>query len=105
MLDLLIREIPDLFMRKNLERIKAAVNKDPFLSSQWEHHEVIFPAAVTHFKFKHSLGFVPRDIILTSSIGAGTVTFNYTLFDVDNLDITTSAAVTIRFFAGAYNNA
>lgn len=105
MLDLFIKDIPDLFLRKNFERIKSAFNSDPIISGQFKHFEIIFTSAVTHFKFPHNLGFKPSDIIQTSLIGTGSLTFNYSLFDATNLDITTTGAVTARLFAGRYTNA
>jgi hypothetical protein len=104
MLKLFNNEITDPFIKENFERLTKIINNQPLMRGEWEFFEVSFPAAVTNFKFKHNLGFKPRDVIETSKIGAGSITFNYSAFDATNIDITTSGALTVRFFAGSYRN-
>lgn len=105
MLKLFLAEITDLFIRKNFEKIADAINKNVLLSGQWRFVEITFTGAATNFRYKHNLNFAPKDVIQTSLIGAGTITWNYDRFNSDYLDITTSGALTVRAFVGRYDNA
>ena len=102
MLDLRLENISDDLTRDAVFNIVEAFRQEDILNCKFRHFEIVFPASVSNFKYPHKLGFMPKDVILTSSIGAGTATFNYTLFDNINLNITTSGAVTIRFLAGSF---
>ena len=102
MLDLLIQEMKDDYVRENFKRLKTFASGQKLLNGSWQFVELVIPSAVINFKFAHNLGFAPRDIIQTSSIGAGVLTWNYSLFDNVNLDLTTTGAVTVRFFVGTY---
>jgi hypothetical protein len=103
MIKLLVKEIEDDRSRENFKRIQKEFTENQIiLKGQWRFFELIFTGAVTNFKQKHLLTFVPKDIIQTSIIGAGTLTWNYSLFDRENLDITTTGACTVRAFVGRY---
>jgi len=100
----------------NIPRLPLASMKDPavqeafrrildFLTEEtpilgFHHYELVVDAASTGLKVPHGLGYAPKDIILTSSIGAGAATFKYDQFDATNLVVDTTGACTIRFFAG-----
>lgn len=96
-----IDEIADPILRENFRTLQEYFQKDTNLQG-FEHFEIEFEAAVVNFKFPHNLRFTPQDIVQTSKIGAGTVTYNYSSFDSTNLDITTTGAATIRFYAGTH---
>lgn len=100
---LLIKEIEDTFAQENFVRIQEEIRKQPFLKGQWNFVELPFAAATTNFRFKHNMTFTPKDIVLTSSRGAGVATFNFDLFNDEFLDISVTAAVVLRFFMGSYN--
>lgn len=102
MLSLLIEQVQDPISRENFLKVNQMVQADPFQKSNFKFFEITFTKAETNKKLPHSLGFLPKDIIQTSLIGAGTVTWNYTLFDSTNLNITTSAACVVRAFIGRY---
>lgn len=68
----------------------------------FRHIEIVFPRALTHFKVPHNLGFQPKDVIQTSLIGAGALTWNYDKFDSTSLDITTTGACTVRAYIGTH---
>lgn len=103
MIKLLVKEIEDERSRENFKRLQKELTVDQvILKGQWKFFEIVFDGAVTNFKVKHLLNFVPKDVIQTSLIGAGALTWNYTLFDRVNLDITTTGACTVRAFVGAY---
>lgn len=96
--------IDDQYIRENFERLTKFIQNQGILRGEWQFFEIVFPAAVTHYRVPHNLGFQPKDILQTSLIGAGSITFNYTLFDATYLDITTTGACTVRFFAGSYRD-
>jgi hypothetical protein len=99
---LLLSEIKDDASRKNFETLSNYINSVDLLKGQWRFMEIRTPAAVTNFKFKHNLNFTPKDILVTSTIG-GVVTWNYSLFDGEFLNLTTSAPLVVRAFVGTYS--
>jgi len=101
-LELFVPETKDEIARENFDRIREFVSNDLFTKFDGEHFTVDIPAAITNLRYEHRLGFKPQDVILTSKIGAGSVTFNYNLFTNQFIDITTTGAATIRFVAGTF---
>ncbi len=103
MIRLLVQETKDEIQRENMRRLQEEFTLNQvILKGGWRFITLKFDAAVTNFKYKHLLSFVPHDIIQTSLIGAGALTWNYSLFDRTNLDITTTGACTVRAFIGSY---
>lgn len=94
--------IQDPTVRESMQWIYEYLLAIPLLKGNFEHFEVTFSTAVTNEKVNHNLGYAPKDIIVTSQIGAGVATFNYSRFDENFLDITTTGAVVVRFFGGTY---
>lgn len=90
----------DKIVLENFRRMEKVWTNEPILRGEWKFVEIAFAGAVTNFKFKHYLKFIPKDVIQTSLVGAGALTWNYSLFDRENLDITTSGACTVRAFVG-----
>ena len=88
----------------NLDRIRQYT--ESLLMGRFEgyHAEYVIDSAVTNLRIPHGLNFQPKDIIQTSSVGAGVVSWNYELFDREEIDITTTGAVTLRAFIGVYDN-
>jgi hypothetical protein len=103
MKSLFLREIDDEHTQENFVRIQDEIRAQAFLKGQWNFVELPFTAAVSNFRFKHNMTFTPKDVILTSSRGAGVATFNFDLFTNEFLDISVTAAVVLRFFMGSYN--
>lgn len=103
MIKLLVQEISDERLRENFKRIQSEfTEKQVILKGEWKFFEIIFTVAVTNFKQKHLLGFLPKDIIQTSLTGTGVLTWNYDLFDKINLDITVTGPCKVRAFVGSY---
>lgn len=100
--DLIFKDIPDDYVRENFIRIKRFLVAQPILRGEWKFFEIDFSQGADNLKFPHGFSFMPKDIIQTSIIGSGLVTWNYDLFDATNLDITVSEACTVRAFVGAY---
>lgn len=100
-----ISEIADIYIRKNFERLRDFLNNEPNLDG-FRAFQVTFTATNTAFKFTHRLGFLPKDVIITSLTGTGTVVFNYSRFTATELDLTiggtvsTTAPTVVRFLVG-----
>lgn len=103
MIKLLIKETSDDVVRENFRRIQKEFTGDQvILKGQWKFVELTFTQAVTNYKIPHGFSFVPKDIIQTSTTGAGFIQWNYDLFDRTNLDVNTSNSCVIRAFVGRY---
>lgn len=85
---------------ENFRRIERVWTTEPILKGEWKFVELTFESAVTNFRYKHFLKFIPKDVIQTSIVGAGAITWNYSLFDREYLDITTTGACVVRALIG-----
>jgi len=101
-LNLLLDFIKDESTQQALENLQDYLDVQAFIKPEWQFFERDFAAAVTNERIKHTLGGLPKDIILTSKIGAGSVTFEYEDFTKDFIIVSTSGAAKIRFFVGTY---
>lgn len=103
MIKLLVLETEDEIQRENMKRLQKELTENQLiLRGQWRFLTITFSGAVTNFKYPHKLDFTPHDILQTSLVGAGALTWNYALFDRTNLDITTTGACVVRAFVGSY---
>ena len=102
MLKLLIPEVKDIYSQENFKRIQNFAVEHNILKAQWFFIEAEFTAAVTAQRFKHTLSFIPLDILQTYKTGAGSVTWEYDLFDRSFFYVTTSGACKVRAFLGRY---
>lgn len=93
--------ITDPLVREALQKVEEYLNDFDVLKGEWKFFEITFSGAVTNFKYPHNLPFIPRDIIQTSKTGSGSITWNYAEFDKDNLNITTTGALTVRALIGS----
>lgn len=94
-------DIEDKETRENFRKLDSYLKEDTNLLG-FHHFEIIIDRAVTNLKYPHSLGFQPKDVLMTSQIGSGTITWNYDLFDENNLDITTTGPTTVRAYIGTH---
>ena len=74
----------------------------PLLQGNFSHFEMEFQKAETELLIPHNLGFQPLDAWVTYSVGAGVLSFVYDKFTSKNLCVSTTGAVSVRFFAGRY---
>ena len=95
-------DIEDPVVRENFQKLEEETNKSLFPSDRWRFVELTFLTAVTGYQYRHGLSFVPKDVIQTSAIGAGAVTWNYSSFTKDIVSITTTGAVTVRALIGKF---
>ena len=104
-LELITDNMHDDYVRENFEKIMEHLNNEVIMGKfDGKHFEFEFTAASTNYKIAHGLASVPKDAWLTyvSPDSGVTVTFNYDEFDETYIDITVSAACTVRFFAGSW---
>lgn len=102
MIELFRKEIDDQYSQENFRLIQESINDSPFEKGHFKFFEVVISSAATNYKYPHHLPFVPKDVIMTSVSPSATVTWNYSLFDRTNLNITTSGPTTIRALIGRY---
>jgi len=104
-----LEDIKDPATRRTLQWIKDFLDQFELLKGNFQFFTLTFGRNDTNLKIPHNLGFVPTDFIMTSTIGTGTFTVNYSRMDGTSFDLTiagTSAAdpLTVRFFAGRYQS-
>lgn len=100
--DIILKDIEDEYTRENFKRLSDFIAEFPLFRGNFKFFEISIPRAVTNWKVTHGLSFIPTDIIVTQITGGTTVTWNYELFTRTSLDLTATAACTIRAFIGAY---
>lgn len=97
-------EVLDEYTRENFKNLREYLLQETVLQG-FKHFVITVSKAETNLRFKHNLGFKPLDLIQTSLTGAGSITWNYTLFDTDFIDLTSTAACEVRLFLGTYSAA
>jgi hypothetical protein len=100
--DFILKDIADAWVRENFFRLQRFMQSYVFFRGDWTFVTYDIPAAVTDRQVTHGLIFKPTDIIQTSLIGPGALTWNYDKFDSKFLSITTTGPCTVRAFVGAY---
>lgn len=102
MLELILKDITDSYVRENFKRIVEFIRGDSLRKSQFKFFEVTFAAGTSNYRYRHGLGYRPKDFLATGVTNGETVIFNVDLCDKDYIDMTVSGSCTVRFFAGAY---
>lgn len=101
-LDLLNKEISDIYVRENFVRVKRELEAQQILGGYFSFFEVEVTSLGTKVPIKHNLSFIPRDIIILSLEGDHNLYFNYEDFDAENIYVTTKSPCRVRFLAGSY---
>lgn len=101
-IDLILKDITDKHSRENFTRLSRYLSTQTILNGEWEFYQIEVPGAVTDYKFKHNLKFIPKDIIVLSIDGHKNIDFRYDLFTHQHLVFSTGGAVCIRLLAGSY---
>jgi hypothetical protein len=102
MIDLILKEIQDVRVRENFSRIQRFLEEQVILDANWRLYEMFFDGPEASYKYKHSLNFVPEDVILLQVVGDRNVEFNHSLFTRENIDITVKGPCYIKFLAGRF---
>lgn len=95
-----IKSIEDI--RDALQKIKEAVEGSVLENGEFKFFEITVKKAVTNFKYSHNLNFTPKDVLQLSITGVGGVTWNYSEFDSNFLDLTTTGACVVRAYIGRH---
>ncbi len=96
-----LENVSDGPTQENFLRIREHIENDLFTRFLGKHFEVQLEGTLTQFRYRHHLGFVPRDILETSRIGAA-LTWHYDLFDETHLVVSTTGDVRVRAFIGTF---
>ena len=89
--------------RELLFRVIQYLERNVLLSFGFEFIEYTIEAAMTA-TIPHGLGFVPKDALLTSKTGSGTITLNYDSFTNRDISVTASVPCTIRILIGTFRS-
>lgn len=100
MLDVRLEFIEDKEAQEAISNIVDEFRGQPLLNFLWKFYSVTLTSSVTDYKFRHGLGFKPKDFLITGITGAGTGYFDLDQSDSTFLYITTTDACTIRFLLG-----
>lgn len=98
------KEIEDTFIQENFRRIVDYFAGEPLNKCGFKFFKIEVPGAVTNFKWPHSLGYQPKDVIVMHNEQNATVTFNYLKFNSTSIDLTSSGATTLRILLGRFEN-
>lgn len=101
-LELLLNDVKDPVVRENFDRILRASRELVMGGFIGRFLTLTVEGAVTNFTIAHGLAFVPTDVLQTSLIGAGAITFNFASFTRESISITTTGACVVRCFVGTY---
>ena len=102
---LLLNEIPDRKLQENFQRLQDYLTKEPVTNAQWRLFELTFDSDQSQIPIRHGLGFAPKDVIQTSLIGTGAITYHYKDFDDQNIYISVASTASsdplvVRFLLG-----
>lgn len=104
MLDLILKDISDKYIRENFFRIRKFIANQVIFDGDFKLFDVTIPKADTNFPISHGLTFIPADIISLLTEGNFNYYFKYANFDKDNIYVNASGPVRIRFLAGKLGN-
>lgn len=100
---LFLEEIADKYIQENFRRLREYLTLEPLLRGRFYFFEIGVSGAVTDQKFAHNLGFPPQDVLQTSLVGPGTLTWKYDQFTRDFLVFSTTDKCTVRVYIGSFN--
>lgn len=92
----------DPTLRTNFEALRDYLQESSILKGEWKHFEIVVDGAVSNKKYKHNLGFTPKDVLVTFDTAG--VSWAYASFDDTNVQFSTSGSGIIRVFIGRYAN-
>lgn len=93
-----VRDIEDSVASKNFEALNRLLAVSPFFKMDGEVREIEISQGTN--KYRHSLGYTPKDIILSYNKNNSQLVFNYENFDDIFISITSSAATIVRCIIG-----
>ncbi len=103
-LELILKDIQDLWTRENFFRIKKFTDASPIIGAGLQLFDITVPKKDAKFIVKHGLSFIPADVIHLFTDGDYNFAFLYSEFDRDNIYINAHGPVRIRFLAGKFQD-
>lgn len=100
MLDLILKDISDPYIRENFFRLTKFLDSQVLFEGNFELFDISIPQADASFRIKHGLKFIPYDIVTLFVEGDFNYYFRYQEFDREFLYVTASGPVRLRFLAG-----
>ncbi len=100
-LRLSLGSIADRYVRDALSLIQTHLNTGSHPTG-FKFFTQEFTSAVTEQKIPHGLNFVPLDVIQTSLTGMGELSWEYDLFDRENVYVTTTGPCVVRAYIGTH---
>lgn len=97
------RDVGDLVLKRNFQNlVEYFATQSQLIDFQFLEYE--FSGYQTGVKVRHSLGYTPKDVIVSHLSGSGLVTFNYDQFDSNFVVISSTGPALVRFFTGTQSN-
>ena len=100
MIDLILKDIEDRYVRENFFRLSRFINDQLLLTGDFKLFEISIPAKDLDFEVLHGLTFIPTDIVVLSVEGDHNFYFKYQNFTDSSFFIEASGAVKIKFLGG-----
>ena len=97
--EIFVNEIQDPVIRKNFQNLLDYFERDGNFND-FKFIEFEAKKAEANIKINHNLGYIPKDIVISSQEGSGSLTFNRDKFDKQFLDVTTTGDVKARLYVG-----
>jgi hypothetical protein len=100
MVDLILKDIQDPYVRENFFRLSKFLNSQVWFEGDFKFFDVTIPSKDESFAIRHGLTFTPADIIPLAVTGDFNFYFEYSKFNDTYIYIKTNGAVRLRFLAG-----
>jgi hypothetical protein len=98
-----VNKINDPEVRRNFQNLTEFIARQSQLAG-FQMIEFSFSQATENAVIRHSLGYVPKDVIITKSIGPGEITLNFGKFTSQEIVVSATDACEVRAFIGTYQN-
>lgn len=99
MIDFYLDQIEDPIIKENFEKLRVYLTDLEFLS-QLKFFEFQVKNPSPDYRFKHNLGFLPKDVIITN-VSLGTATPNFNSINKDYVSLNVSDPCVIRMLLGS----
>jgi hypothetical protein len=99
-IDLILKDISDLWSRENFFRLMKFINQQVLFDGDFKFFDITIPKADSNYKVLHGLTFTPADIIPLAASGDLNYYFKYQFFDKNYIYISTHGPVRLRFLVG-----
>lgn len=98
------KEIVDQWIQENFRLMQQFFVDDAVSRCLFEFLEFEVPGVIANFKYPHSLGYQPKDVILMHNSENAGIVFNYNKFNASSIDLTSTGpgATTLRLLLGRY---